>query len=173
MEQQLSIIREHLDRFRAVTLQTLDLFTNEQADHRPAAGLKTVAEQFLHIAQVEEYYRRGLFEDTWDFAAFAPFAERLDLALVRRRLDSVRAALLANLDALEEGDLETVHQAPGIPIEWSLSAWLWYILEHEVHHKAQLALCLRLLGTTPPFFAAPLPPGIRPDIGFGKQSGEV
>lgn len=53
---------------------------------------------------------------------------------------------------------------PGIPAAWPLRTWLWYVMEHEVHHKAQIAVFLRQLGTTPPFFAFPLPPGRRPDV---------
>ncbi len=36
-------------------------------------------------------------------------------------------------------------------------------LEHEVHHKAQIGLYLFHLGIEAPFFAYPLPPGVRPD----------
>jgi len=41
---------------------------------------------------------------------------------------------------------------------------LWYVVEHEVHHKGQLALYLREIGVVPPFFALAFPPGVRPDI---------
>lgn len=36
-------------------------------------------------------------------------------------------------------------------------------LEHEVHQKAQIGLYLFHLGIEAPFFAYPLPPGVRPD----------
>ena len=36
-------------------------------------------------------------------------------------------------------------------------------VEHEVHHKAQLSLYLFQMGIEAPFFAYPLPAGVRPD----------
>src|SRR2546425_12783504 len=44
-----------------------------------------------------------------------------------------------------------------MPLRW----WLWFVLEHEIHHKAQLALYLREMGKVPPFFALPLPDLVR------------
>jgi uncharacterized damage-inducible protein DinB len=50
------------------------------------------------------------------------------------------------------------------PVEWSLRSWLWFVLEHEQHHKAQLAEYMRQMGLVPPFFALVIPDGQRPDI---------
>ncbi|MBI3666141.1 MAG: hypothetical protein HY236_07930 [Acidobacteria bacterium] len=41
---------------------------------------------------------------------------------------------------------------------------MWYLVEHEVHHKAQLALHLPEISVTLPCFAFVLPPGVGPDI---------
>ena len=50
------------------------------------------------------------------------------------------------------------------PVDASVRAWLWFILEHEIHHKAQLAEYLRAMGHVPPYFAMVLPLGERPDL---------
>lgn len=59
---ELEDIREHFERYRGVTLQTLDLVPDEKLSWRPGEGLRSFAGQFLHIAQTEDYYVRGLFE---------------------------------------------------------------------------------------------------------------
>jgi hypothetical protein len=41
--------------------------------------------------------------------------------------------------------------------------WLWYLVEHEVHHKSQLALSMRQVGIKSPFFAFVFPGPFRPD----------
>ena len=56
------------------------------------------------------------------------------------------------------------------PIQ-TLRWWLWLLVEHEVHHKAQIAVYLRQMGMTPPFFAVPLENGARPDIEARERLG--
>jgi uncharacterized damage-inducible protein DinB len=161
---ELNTIREHLERYRSVTLQTLELVPDEKLDWRPAAGLRSFAEQFLHIAQTEEFYTRGLFSDDWNMTSYARPATAITRELVLNKLAEVRTYSLARLAELEPSQLGSAKSVPGIPVPWPLRGWLWYLVEHEVHHKAQLSLYLREIGITPPFFAAALPPGVRPDI---------
>ncbi|HET9252732.1 MAG TPA: DinB family protein, partial [Candidatus Eisenbacteria bacterium] len=52
-------LREHLERFRGVTLQTLEWVPEERLSWSPKEGLRNFAENFLHLARVEEYYARG------------------------------------------------------------------------------------------------------------------
>jgi uncharacterized damage-inducible protein DinB len=161
---ELSILREHLERYRGVTLQTLDMVPNEKLPWFPAQAQFSFAEQFLHIAQVEEFYARGLLEGDWNASRFDPPAERQTRETLRRKLEETHKRTFAQLDTLESGKLDAIVSVPKVPVEWPLRSWLWYLVEHEIHHKAQLALYLRQVGLTPPFFAFVLPPGIRPDI---------
>ena len=161
---EISVLREHLERYRGVTLQTLDLVPEEKISWRPATGLRSFAEQFLHIAQTEDFYTRGLFTDDWNMARYARPALEIVREMARNKLYEVRAFTLARLDELDPSQLGSPRLVPGIPVPWPTRGWLWYLIEHEVHHKAQLALYFREIGMTPPFFAAVLPPGVRPDI---------
>jgi len=70
----------------------------------------------------------------------------------------------SNDSARDPGRLDSVAGVPNIPVQWSLRSWLWYLVEHEVHHKPQLALYLRQVGIVPPFFTYALPLGVRPDL---------
>jgi uncharacterized damage-inducible protein DinB len=61
---------------------------------------------------------------------------------------------------LERGEPAQTHR-------WSL----WLLVQHEVHHKAQIAVYLRQLGKTPPYFAAALEGGARPDVEMREKLG--
>lgn len=159
-----SVVREHLERYRSITQQTLDLVPGDKLSWRPHDGAWSFAQQFLHIAQTEEYYAHGVFESAWNEERFHLPAEPLTRPLLRRRLEETRAFLLARLDGLALARLAEIVRVPNIPIQWPLRSWLWYLVEHEIHHKSQLALYLRSIGILPPFFAYALPPGVRPDL---------
>ena len=60
-----SDIREHLERFREVTLQTLEWVPEEKLHFSPQEGLRPFDEHFLHIARTEEYHVRGLLLGDW------------------------------------------------------------------------------------------------------------
>ena len=162
--EEINVIQEHLVRFRSVTLQTLDLVPDDKLSWKPRDDLRSFAEQFMHIAQTEDFYAQGLFGNGWDMTRFAPPDKEMTREMLKDTLAETRAFTLAKLNEFDPEDPGKPVSVPGIPIPWPLRGWLWYLVEHEVHHKAQLALYLRQTGITPPFFAFALPPGVRPDI---------
>jgi uncharacterized damage-inducible protein DinB len=160
---ELTTVREHLERYRRVTLQTLDLVSDEKLAWRPAAALRSFAEQFLHIAQTEDFYAHGLLMGDWSLERFQAPSHAMTRERLIEQLAGTRAFTLDRLSRVEPEQLGEGMTVPGIPVTWPLRSWLWYLVEHEVHHKAQLAFHLRQIGVTPPFFAYALPPGVRPD----------
>ncbi|MFC1662500.1 DinB family protein, partial [Gemmatimonadota bacterium] len=72
-----------------------------------------------------------------------------------------------------DGDLAALRSTPNASAEYPLRWWLWSVLEHEIHHKAQLAIYLRQMGKVAPYFADPLPLGERPDIQLRDELGGV
>ena len=157
-------LREHLERFRGVTLQTLEWVPEEKLSWSPKDGVRSFADQFLHIARVEEYHARGLLGGDWNMERYFSRLPAITRASLREVLNETRAGTLAGLDALDPSRLDEPATVPDVPVRWTLRAWLWYLVEHEVHHKAQLALYLREIGVVPPFFALAFPPGVRPDV---------
>ena len=157
-------IREHLERFRAVTLQTLEWVPEDRLRWSPQEGLRPFDEQFLHLARTEEYHVRGLLLDDWSRERYFARPDPLTKEALRRVLNETRAVTLDALDRLDPTRLDDQVKVPEVPVAWTLGGWLWYLVEHEVHHKAQLALYLRLVGVIPPFFALAFPPGVRPDV---------
>ena len=157
-------LKEHLERFRGVSLQTLDWVPEEKLNWSPKEGLRSFAENFLHLARVEEYYARGLLTGQWDMERYFARPAVLTREALRQILNETRAATLTGLENMDAARLDEKVTVPDVPVDWTLRSWLWYLVEHEVHHKAQLALYLREIGVVPPFFALAFPPGIRPDI---------
>lgn len=161
---ELEVLLENWDRFRAVTLQFLDLLKDDELDWRPEPDAFSCGQQLLHIAQTEAYCIQGLFGGEWDKGVLK-FPETIpSVAEIRRYFSEVREAARPHLDSLTEEDLSTLTAGPGGGAQYPLRWWLWFVLEHEIHHKAQLAVYLRQMGQVAPFFANPLPLGERPDI---------
>jgi uncharacterized damage-inducible protein DinB len=171
MLSELANIREHWTRYRDVTLQHLDMLSDDQMEWRPQSELFTCRQHLIHILQTEKYYSRGLFHGDWDptrlhFQPILPARSEL-----RDDFVGTRTQTLAEFDRLTDSDLDNIMQVPNAPVELPLRWWLWFVLEHELHHKAQLALYQRLLGTVPPFYAMVLPD--RPDIRIRSEWGGI
>ncbi len=170
---ELEVLVENWDRFRSVTLQFLDLLEDEDLNWRPEPGAFSCWQQLLHIAQTEAYCSRGLFDGEWDKEVLR-FPEAVpSVAELRRYFTEVRGATGKQLGSLADADLATLPPGPDGAARYPLRWWLWFVLEHEIHHKAQLAVYLRQMGKVAPFFANPLPPGERPDIRKREEMGGV
>jgi uncharacterized damage-inducible protein DinB len=157
-------LKEHLNRYRGVTLQTLEWVPDEKLGWKPQEGLRSFAEHFIHIAQVESYHIRGLLAGDWNLERYFTRPPVLSREVLQAELERSRAHTNASLDALDPARMGTKVTVPNVPVDWTLRSWLWYVVEHEIHHKAQLALYLRQIGVVPPFFALAFPPGVRPDV---------
>ena len=168
---ELANIREHWTRYRDVTLKHLDLLSEEEMLWRPQPELFTCGQHVIHILGTEQYYFHGLFHNEWNPTRLhfpTAFPSKVELW---KEFEAIRARTLQAFDALTDANLSDIMHVPNAPIELPLRWWLWFILEHEIHHKAQLALYLRQLGKVPPFFAMVLPD--RPDIRIREEWGGV
>ena len=165
MHTELTNFREHSNRYRAVTLLTLDCAPDDAAlDWRPTPESFTLGHHLVHIAQCEDYYTRGLFEGEWRKEVLRFDRAPRGRVSIRQYFDDVRARWSAKLDALTASDLDAGHDSPDAPPGITMRWWLCFVLEHEIHHKAQAAVYLRMMGITPPFYAMPMGVGVRPDI---------
>ena len=159
---EIATIREHLERFRAITLQSLERTPIDKLAWSPSPDLMTFAGQYAHLASVERLYVQGLSGAGWR-AETNKLAGPLDRDELQMGLHSAREVTTKWLDTLSLPALDELVVVPWLPVQWTLRSWLWYLVEHELHHKGQLALYLHLCGIEAPFFAFPLPLGVRPD----------
>jgi uncharacterized damage-inducible protein DinB len=144
--------------FRGRTRRTLAAFPMNAGPWRPAEGAFCVADLTRHLGRAE----RDFF-----VARACGLAPRVALgaeAALGKGADSELAGAVAELDALHEescamlAELEK-REGPGAlqrrvttPVGAEIAAWklLRAMCEHEAHHRGQLSLCLRMLGTDPP-----------------------
>lgn len=162
---------EHLGRFRAVTIRMLEMTSDEELSWRPTPDQYSLGQQLLHIAQAEDMYAHGLFAGDWNYDRVRFPAELPGQLEMLQLFAEVRTRTLAHLDGVRPLQLDRVVEIPGSPLRHTLRSWLWFLVEHEMHHKAQAAVYLRLLGRIPPFYAMPLDPGERPDIQARQDLG--
>jgi uncharacterized damage-inducible protein DinB len=174
MVSEIDDLREHYDRYRAVTLVHLERLSDEQLLWRPRPDAFTCAQHFVHLVQTEDFYMRGLFDRDWNLERLRfprPLPNKADL---QSQFAAVRTFTVNAFSTLTTEQLKAVVPPMfGSAVEWSLRSWLWYVLEHEVHHKAQVAEYMRQMGIVPPFFAFVLPGGQRPDIEARASLGGV
>jgi uncharacterized damage-inducible protein DinB len=157
---EVSVFREHYQRFRGVTLQTLKLIPEDKLQWRSHERTRTLGQQLMHVAEVEHYYITGLLDGIWEFDPPDPFitAESLEFRLVMEK-----ERTLERLYELDRVAIARLVDVPNIPVQWPVRSWLWYIVEHEIHHRSQVAHCLRLLDIRPSFWGYVFPHGFRPD----------
>jgi uncharacterized damage-inducible protein DinB len=157
---EVSVFREHYQRFRGVTLQTLKLVPAEKLEYRPHQRARTLGQQLMHIAEVEHFYITGLLDGVWEFDPPDPY---ITLESLEFRLAMERERTLERLYEVDRIKLAQVVDVPNIPVQWPVRSWLWYIVEHEIHHRSQVAHALRLLEIRPSFWGYVFPHGFRPD----------
>ena len=166
-------LHEHLERYRAVTLQHFDILSEDELLWRPRPDAFTCGQQLLHIAQNEDFYISGLAADDWNLERLRFPKPMPSKAVLRAAFENVRRATRQFLASVHDDHLNTLRRPGHAAIDATLRSWLWFLVEHEIHHKAQLAEYLRALGHLPPYFGIPLPLGTRPDIAARTDLGGV
>lgn len=162
---------EHMQRYRSITLQVFDLIGEDDLDWRPSADQYSFGQQLLHIAQAEDRFAHGLFEDDWSLDRVRFPEELPSKSEMKAFFGDVRAFTLEQLRKVDQQELGRIVSIADAPVEHTLRSWLWFILEHELHHRGQVWAYLRAMGITPPFYALPLPPGERPDVVARQELG--
>jgi uncharacterized damage-inducible protein DinB len=145
-------LRNYWARVRARTEAVLARVPDDRIDWSPGSGAMTFGDVIRHLALTERWLfvevacRRPSRYESHD----ARWGRSSDEArALMRRLHRESEELIA---ALSRVDLESSVPTPGGA---SMAAWKWLraMCEHEVHHRGQLYLMLRLCGIeTPPIF---------------------
>jgi len=137
---------------RQRTTRVVRLIPREHVEWRPAPGKWTLGDQVRHLAALERYMFAETFSgrpsrypgcgrDLADgYDALVAFYERMkdETVEILRGLGDARL-------------LETCTTPAGTEIKvWK---WIRAMVEHEIHHRGQIYVCLGLLGVpTPPLY---------------------
>jgi uncharacterized damage-inducible protein DinB len=134
---------------RRLTLRTLQVFPEDQLKVFQIGEMRTFADLMTEIIQVEESTFSGLQSGVW---AWEPKPVKSDTkADLLEAFAHSRAQAKAIYDQLEIDKLLKVEKDA-----WGMTSTnferLMYLVDNEIHHRAQGYVYLRQLGLEPPAF---------------------
>jgi uncharacterized damage-inducible protein DinB len=131
---------------RARLLDTVDKFTDSELDFRPFPSSWSVRSLMLHIAHEENgEFNHGLTQTLAEFPPEYDPALYANLAALKALLAQVHATSQAYLATLTDADLERAIHTPW-GTDYRLVEMVDHLIEHEIHHRAELSLILGMLG---------------------------
>ncbi len=148
MLQSVGAFIEYFDGIRRRTLNYVQTIPADRFEWSPRAGEMTCGDLVRHIAAAEKMFAGVAVGGEWKYAGHGrALAGDLDAAIAY--LDACHAEAMARLRETSDADLSLPRPAlKGHPIKaWR---WLMAMVEHEVHHRSQLAVYLAQMGVEPP-----------------------
>jgi len=143
---------DYFDAIRGRTRRVAVLVPPDQLEWRPRDGAFSVGDLIRHLGAIERY----MFAENAQRKPSRYPGHGRELADgydgVIAYLDRMHAESMAIFTSLSNDDLEAKCVTPaGTPI--TVWKWLRAMIEHEVHHRAQIYMMLGMLGVaTPPLF---------------------
>jgi uncharacterized damage-inducible protein DinB len=144
-------VASFVDYFAGIRRRTLTFVRTipaERLSWSPRAGEFTCGELVRHVAAAEQMFVGAVVEGRWRYPGHTHDPARPLDALIAE-LEVGHAAALERLRALDDDELTQPRPTlDGPPAKaWRL---LMALVEHEIHHRSQLALYLALMGVEPP-----------------------
>jgi uncharacterized damage-inducible protein DinB len=143
---QLSNLLNRWSNVRARLVETVEKFADDELDFQPFPTSWTVRLLMLHIAHEENgEFNYGITQTLSDFPPEYDPLQYPNRAALQALMQTVHAGSLAYLAGRTDTDLEQVIRTP-----WGMEARLIelveHLVEHEIHHRAELSLILGILG---------------------------
>lgn len=134
------------------TVEVLAKIPPDQLAWRPAKGMLSLGEITRHIWMSEAGIRRAALEGKWDY-----YEKRVPQGLFAI-LGEVKS-LAAEMEQIEKTYQDTLREVAAFPLErWQeeredarfnirrrVSVFLFGIIEHEIHHRAQVGAYVHIL----------------------------
>jgi len=149
-------------RYRPFLLAALAALPRDKFDYKPSPEMFTASQILVHIAETERFWIQAIVEgggyEDWVVPAKDPkegWVTALDVPdhkALERLLEESHRSPQKYLDR-PVAELSRVYswRAPnGDERRFTLHFVLDHLQEHEIHHRAQLNLYLRLMGVEPP-----------------------
>jgi uncharacterized damage-inducible protein DinB len=148
MIQSVSGFCDYFQSIRRRTLNYIQVLPAERVAWAPKAGEFSCGDIIRHLGATELMFAGGVVKGKWRYPGHAHRPED-SLETLLARLAEDHAEAISIISQLSDADLYQPRASiTGTPIKaWRL---LMAIVEHEVHHRSQLAVYLSLLGVEPP-----------------------
>jgi len=151
-------------QYRPYLLAAVDALPGEHFDFKPRPDMLTARQIVVHLAEAEVAWNRILDHGPevdspeWVAPADAPaegwrtVIDARDHAALHRLLAGAHEATQARFGrpAAELGQVLQRRFPDGVERTYTVHWILDHVQEHEIHHRAQLNLYLRMLGIEPP-----------------------
>jgi uncharacterized damage-inducible protein DinB len=143
---------DYYEKIRQRTLRVIACIPRDKFEWRPAEGKFSFADLIRHIATIERYmYAENVQLKPSRYPGHGPeLADGPEQVL--EFFNRTHAESMAIFRTLTAADLEKKCVTPGgTPI--TIWKWLRAMVEHEIHHRAQIYTYLGILGIpTPPIY---------------------
>ena len=143
--------KDFIDYFSSVRKRTLNyarVIPVDKLDWSPKDGEFTCADIIRHIASGEKMFIGVAMYGKWKYAGHGGNQKSLDELIAY--LDQTHLEAMETLRSLPDSDLDQPRPALEGNVQVKAWRWLMAMVEHEIHHRSQLAMYLFLLGITPP-----------------------
>jgi len=143
---------KYFENIRSRTTRVIECIPREKFEWRAADGAFSFADLIRHIAATERWmFGENVQGNQSRYPGHGPdIADGYDAVLdYYHRMHAETAEIFGRLSA------EDLARRVGTPGGIALPAWKWLrgMIEHEVHHRGQIYLMLRMLGVpTPPLY---------------------
>jgi uncharacterized damage-inducible protein DinB len=136
---------------RPITLSALRQLTPEQLRFKPEGWHSSAWDLAVHMADCEWHwiYRNALrkvpWETRWEASQFQDLSQLIDFwqGIHRHTLEWLKDSPVSQLNRK--------FPMPYIHTPWATMNWLVYhVMEHEIHHRGQIFMLMRMQGVTPP-----------------------
>lgn len=140
-----------IDYFSSIRKRTLNYVCAIPADQinwLPKEGEFTCADIVRHIASGEKMFIGVVTQGKWKYEGHVGDQESVDELIAH--LDQTHRTAMNKLESLPDSELDQLR--PALEGSTQVKAWRWLMamVEHEIHHRSQLAMYLFLMGITPP-----------------------
>lgn len=138
----------YFDSIRRRTRSYIQTIPPDQIDWAPKAGELTCGDLVRHLAAAELMFVGAVVESRWYYRGHeAGLHPTLEATL--SQLDTSHLEAMNKLRTLSDSELSQPRPTLNGP---TVKAWrlLMAMVEHEVHHRSQLAVYLTLLNIEPP-----------------------
>lgn len=127
-------------------IETVDKFDDQDLDFKPFATSWSARQIMLHIAREENgEFNYGITQTLPEFPPDYQSLEYPTRASIQTVLNSVHSQSIEYLKALDDKALNSVINTPW-GANYRLLEMLDHLIEHEIHHRAELSLILGMLG---------------------------
>jgi uncharacterized damage-inducible protein DinB len=139
---------QHFFAHRGLTLRTLEAFPEEHLSTHKVGTMRSFRELLEEMYQIEVYTMHGLLTKEWVWPQIAvPFGSKEEIKAAFAALNLKTKSEVPQISPERIQNSEKCLWMDG-PNTWRLM----YLVDNEIHHRAQGYVYLRQLGIEPPLF---------------------